>query len=338
MSIQHVTLDSPLALEMGGQLERPVVAYTTYGSLNESRDNVTLVCHALTASSEVGDWWDGLFGPDKVFDPARDFIICINNLGSPYGTSSPKSLAPSGNRYGMEFPSYTLRDTARLHIQLLHHLGIDNLNLLIGGSCGGNIAQEIAILLGDKVKQMIVMCCSAYETPWVISIHESQRIALHADPTLLEDHSDAGAEGLRGARAFALPFYRSHPSFKIRQSEEDINKLDDFKASSYVRYQGDKFVKRYDAHCYYKQLNALDTHHVGRGRDNIEQALSQVTAHTLAIGFSSDLLIPVVEQQIIAEHISAGTFAEIETQFGHDAFLIETEKIQGTIDNWLSTL
>ena len=329
-----MTFNTPLQLEMGGLIERPTVAYSTYGTLNENKDNVILVCHALTANSEVADWWSGLFGPGKIFDPEEDFIICINNLGSPYGTSSPKSLNPSNERYGLNFPAYTLRDTADLHLLLLDYLGIDKIKLIMGGSCGGNIAKEIGITLGDRVTSMIILCCSAFETPWVISIHESQRIVLETDPSFQENSDHAGKSGLKGARAFALPFYRSHPSFAIRQSEDDINKLNDFKASGYVRYQGQKFIDRYDAHCYYMQLNALDTHNIQRGRENLSNALGLINARTLCIGFSTDLLIPVIEQQIIAEHIPHATYAEIETHFGHDAFLIETELIQKEIDNW----
>ncbi len=334
MTIKSQTFEEPLALEMGGVLENPTVAYTTYGTLNQDKDNTILVCHALTANSEVHDWWSGLFGAGRVIDPNDNFVICINNLGSPYGSSSPKSLNTSGERFGLNFPSYTIRDTAALHIKLLRHMGIARLKLLMGGSCGGNIAQEISLTLGDQLEEMIILCCSASETPWVISIHESQRIVLRMDPTFVRNDGLAAQAGLKGARAFALPFYRSHPSFKIRQSEEDNNKLDDFKASSYVRYQGEKFVKRYDAHCYYKQLNSLDTHNISRGRSSLQGALSLVKARTLCIGFSTDVLIPVVEQKILAEHIPNATYAEIETQFGHDAFLIETNLIQTTINNW----
>ena len=118
MSMQSISLDQPLTLEAGGVIDRPEVTYTTYGTLNEDKSNVTLICHALTASSNADDWWAGLFGADKVFDPKRDFIICINNLGSPYGTTSPKSLDERGVRYGLDFPAFTLRDNARLHIHL----------------------------------------------------------------------------------------------------------------------------------------------------------------------------------------------------------------------------
>lgn len=329
MEIKNHILNGSFQLESGELLSDVPIAYSTYGTLNEDKSNVILVCHALTANSRVDDWWEGLYGAGNVFDPSRYFIICINNMGSPYGTISPKSIDPrTGQRYAHRFPFYTLRDTAALHLSLLEQFGIERIHLLIGGSCGGNIAQEIAYNIGDRLQYMVLMCCSAQETPWVISIHESQRIALHSDPTFIEHHSQAGVNGLRGARAFALPFYRSHPSFKIRQSEENDEKISDFKAASYVRYQGDKFVDRYDAHCYYYQLNALDTHNIGRSRGGVAQALSRITARTLCIGFDSDLLIPTIEQKILAQHIPDAEYEEIETAFGHDAFLIEIPSLR----------
>jgi len=334
MDISHITFDETFDLELGGSIIKPTVAYSTLGTLNEKKNNVTLVCHALTANSKVDVWWAGLVGPGRVFDPEQDFIICINNLGSPYGTSSPKNTGPRGERYGLDFPDYTIRDTAKLHIKFLDHLGIQKLRLIIGGSCGGNIAQEISIIKGSDVDQMILLGCSASETPWVISIHESQRIALQSDPTLDDKSPNAGANGLRGARAFALPFYRSYPSFMLRQKEADIDKVNDFKAASYVRYQGDKFVDRYDAPCYYKQITALDTHNVGRGRNSVIEGLAKIKARTLSIGFSSDLLIPVIEQRALADLIQGASYTEIETIYGHDAFLIETDKIQEAINNW----
>ena len=334
MKTESVILDKPLALEMGGFLSAPRVTFTTYGHLNAQKDNVILACHALTANSEVHDWWSGLYGKNKVFDPEEYFIICINNLGSPYGTSSPKTINSDGRRYGLEFPPYTLRDTAVLHQRLLEYLELDRIELMIGGSCGGNIAQEIAYIMGDAVQNMVLLCCSAVETPWVIGIHESQRVVLESDSSFYSEEEQAGKQGLKGARSFALPFYRSHISFKIRQSEEDDSKMESFKASSYIRYQGQKFINRYDAHCYYKQLNALDTHNMGRGRSGFQNALSQINAKTLCIGFDTDLLIPPIEVRTLAQHIPNAEYCEIETPFGHDAFLIETELIQHSIDQW----
>lgn len=325
-------LPEPFTLEYGGVIEQTVIAYHTYGKLNENRDNVILIVHALTANSDADDWWHGLFGKNDIFDWDKHFIICANNLGSPYGTSSPKQIDPkTGERYGVDFPFYTIRDTARLHLKLLEHFGIHSLKLLIGGSCGGNIAQEIAYHWQERVQNMVLLCCSAMETPWVIAIHESQRITLRSDTSLTEKTEQAGLAGLKACRAVALPFYRTHVSFKLRQKEIRSDKVKDFRASSYIDYQGDKFIKRFDAHCYYKLLFALDTHHMGRGRESIEWALSQITANTVVIGFNSDLLIPKIEQQFIAKHIPNAAYAEVKSLFGHDAFLIELDDIRTCI-------
>ncbi len=319
-------------MEYGGQIDEPVIAYHTYGTLNENRDNVILIVHALTANSDADDWWHGLFGKGDIFDWDKHFIICANNLGSPYGTSSPKQIDPkTQQRYGMDFPFYTIRDTANLHLKLLEHFQINEIKLLIGGSCGGNICQEIAHQLGKKIHNMVLLCCSPMETPWTVAIHESQRIALKSDTTLYDKNEQAGINGLKACRAVALPFYRTHASFKLRQQELDLDKVTDFRAASYIEYHGQKFIKRFDAHCYYHLLCALDTHNMGRGRESIEKALSEITANTVVIGFDSDILIPKTEQQFIAKHIPEATYIEIKTLFGHDAFLIEHEYIRNAI-------
>ncbi len=330
-------LDTPFILESGQQIDEPVIAYHSYGKLNENKDNVIFICHALTANSDADDWWHALFGKGDIFDWDKYFIICANNLGSPYGTSAPNQIDPSTNElYGMDFPFFTIRDTALLHIKLLEHFNINNIKLLIGGSCGGNICQEIAYLWEERIQNMVLLCCSSMETPWTIAIHESQRITLNSDPTLKLKQLDAGQSGLKACRGVALPFYRTHASFKLRQKEIDINKVQDFRASTYINYQGDKFVKRFNAHCYYKLLTALDTHNVGRGRDSIEKALSKIKANTVVIGFDSDILIPKIEQQFIAKHIPNAAYAEIKTLFGHDAFLIETDDIRKQIRNHIN--
>lgn len=321
-------LNGDFILESGEVLIRPEIAYSSYGSLNDQGDNVICISHALTANSEAHDWWSGLFGPGRLFDPERYFIICMNNIGSPYGSVSPLSTDPAtGAAYGMNFPFFTMRDTAELYLDFLEELGIHRLALLIGGSCGGNIAQEMAIIRPELAEKMVLLCCSAKETPWVVAIHESQRMVLESSGDLGRVEPEKAQYLLRAARAFALPFYRSHPSFIHRQSEENEETTDDFKSSSYIRYQGEKFYKRYQVQCYYKQLKALDTHNVGRGRESIEEALRCIRSKTRVIGFSSDILIPVSEQKYLAGHIPGASYKEIDTLFGHDAFLIETERI-----------
>ncbi len=166
-------LDEPFPLESGGEINEPIIAYHTYGKLNENRDNVIVICHALTANSDADDWWHDLFGKGDVFDWDKYFIICGNNLGSPYGASSPKQIDPKTNeRYGLDFPFYTIRDTARLHLKLIEFFEINKIKLLIGGSCGGNICQEIAYTLKEKVENMTLLCCSAKESPLVIAARE----------------------------------------------------------------------------------------------------------------------------------------------------------------------
>lgn len=332
MNAQHLHIKSSFQLESGESLPEIQIAYHTYGKLNSKKDNVIWICHALTANSAIHDWWKGLYGVGRVFDPEKYFIVCANNLGSPYGTVSPKSSHPeSGERYGLSFPEFTLKDTAKMHLKLKEALGIDRIHLLIGGSCGGNICLEMAIMLGEKIEKLALLCCSAQERPWTVAIHESQRIALRGDTDFFENKPDAGQAGLKSARAFALPLYRTAESMNYRQKEEDLSKKEDFKASSYVNYQGEKFVKRFDAHCYYKLLNALDTHNVGRGYDSVPDALQKIQAETLCIGIDSDIFIPVEEQKYLAEHIPNARYVEVKSIFGHDAFLIEFEQINGLI-------
>ena len=231
----------------------------------------------------------------------------------------------------MDFPEFTIRDTARLHLQFLKELRIDHIKFIIGSSCGGNIVQEMGILDADLCENMILLCCSARETPWVIAIHESQRIALMADPTIAVNSDNSARNGLRAARAMALPFYRSHTSLIHRQWDESNEKTSDFRAASYITYQAEKFVERFDAHCYYKLLSCLDTHNVGRGRGDMTSALSRIRTNTLCIGFDSDILVPTSEQKFLAQYIPGAEYSEIESIFGHDSFLIETDKIKEVI-------
>ncbi len=154
---------------------------------------------------------------------------------------------------------------------------------------------------------------------------------MRLDQTINEKTDIAGQAGLKACRAVALPLYRTHASFKFRQKEIDLDKMTEFRAASYIEYQGDKFVKRFDAHCYYTLLNALDTHNIGRGRESLEKALAEITANTVVIGFDTDMLIPKVEQQFLAKHIPNAEYIEIKTLFGHDAFLIEHKDITKSI-------
>lgn len=327
----YITEDD-FPLESGQKIKKLTLSYCTYGKLNTKKDNVIWVCHALTANHRLHEWWNGLLGINKVFDTSKYFIICVNNLGSPYGSSCPKSIdSNTKKRYGMSFPDYTIRDTAASMLVLTDHLNISSIKLLIGGSCGGNIALEMAYMLKRKVKNLALLCSSAREQPWTIAIHESQRIALKNDPTFSENKDNVAQVGLKVARSVALPFYRTSESMNMAQQEKDLKKTSDFKAASYIRYQGEKLVNRFDSHCYYKLLDALDTHNIGRNRGSIEKALGRIKSKTLCIGINSDVFIPVSEQQLLNTYLPNSNYKEIKSRFGHDAFLIEIDQIQKII-------
>ncbi len=317
----------PFPLEAGGVLPELTIAYHTYGTLNAERNNVIWVCHALTANSNVADWWAGLFGPGNVFDPARHFIVCANILGSCYGTTGPRSINPAtGKAYGLDFPLVTIRDWAAAHDLLRKHLDIREVALCIGGSCGGHQVLEMAHLLPKEIKKMALLVTSARETAWAIAIHEAQRMAMQADPSFYEDKDTGGAAGMRAARGMGLVTYRTFDAYQHDQTDTD-DKLDDLKAASYIRYQGVKLERRFYAQCYWYLSKALDSHHVGRGRGGAATALAMLDMPALVLSIDTDLLIPSSQQQFLAAHLPQAEFVMLESAYGHDGFLIETERI-----------
>jgi len=332
--LQFYHHDEMVELESGGSLANITIAYHTYGQL-ANKDNVIWACHALTANSNVLDWWKGLFGENELFNPNDYFIVCANFIGSCYGTTGPRSLNPAtGAPYGLDFPKFTIRDMAHCHNLLRKHLNIDSIQIGIGGSCGGHQILEMAYMNPDLMQSMILLVSSAKETPWAIAAHESQRMILESDETWEDNEDKVATKSLKAARAIALLHYRTFESYKNGQKDEE-EKLDNFKAASYVKYQGLKLIRRFYAHNYWYLLKALDTHNIGRGRGGAAQALSQINIPSLIISMESDLLIPVSEQTFIAKHLPNCTHEIISSIYGHDGFLTETEKISTVIRNWL---
>lgn len=323
-------------LESGKRIRNLQIGYHTYGRLNKEKDNVIWVCHALTANSEVFDWWPGLFGPDNLFNPREHFIVCANILGSPYGTTNPTCKSPAtGQPYYLSFPQVTIRDMVAAHGLLADHLGIDRISLLIGGSLGGQQALEWAISDPDRIAKLVLVATNAVHSPWGIAFNESQRLAISTDRTFYANQPRGGAKGLKAARSIALLSYRAYNTYGATQLETQTDKLDDYKASSYQNYQGEKLVKRFNAYSYWFLTKAMDSHHVGRGRGSLEGGLRQVKARTLVIGVSSDLLFPVEEQKFMASHIPGAEYAEIDSFYGHDGFLIETKALTSVIRSFL---
>lgn len=337
MSKRTYKYSKTFKLENGKRLRNLEIAYHSYGTLNSAGDNVVWVCHALTANSDVFDWWPGLFGPGELFNPEEHFIVCANILGSSYGTSSPASVNPAtGQPYYLSFPDFTVRDMVEAHRLLADHLGIARIGVLIGGSLGGQQAVEWGIQEPSRIERLILVASNAVHSPWGIAFNESQRLAIATDRTFYANHPRGGAKGLKAARSIALLSYRGYDTYGATQMETSNDKTDDFKASSYQNYQGEKLIKRFSAYSYWYLTKAMDSHNVARGRESLELALRRISAKTLVIGVSSDLLFPVEEQKFLASHIPGANYAEINSFYGHDGFLIETRALTKEINMFLS--
>ena len=328
--------EGPFELETGGVIRDLRIGYSTYGTLNEKKDNVVWVCHALTANSKVPEWWGKVAGEEGLFNPKDYFIVCANIIGSCYGSTGPLDTNPdTGEPYYGDFPFITLRDIVKAHILLRKHLGIDKIKVCIGGSCGGHQVMEFALMDPGVIENNVMIVTSARETAWSIAIHTTQRMAMEADGTWGEKHPQAGIEGMKTARGIGLLTYRTHQAYVDKQTDDDPNVLKDFKASSYIKYQGEKLARRFNAYSYWHLINALDTHHVGRGRGGIPEALKSITANTLVIGVDTDKLIPFTEQEYLAEHIPGAILDVISTPYGHDGFLVEEETVAALVKKHL---
>lgn len=324
-------------LESGNALPELQIAFHTYGKLNAKKDNVIWVTHALTANADVFDWWKGLFGKNNLFNPEEHFIVCANIIGSHYGSTGPLSINPdTGNPYYHHFPEITIRDIVNTLELLRKHLGIEKINTLIGGSLGGQQALEWAIMKNDIIENLVVLATNAQHSPWGIAFNETQRLAIKADRSWYNFSPDAGLKGLKAARAIALLSYRNYSTYNTSQKENTNDNTDNFRASSYQNYQGEKLVNRFNAYSYWHLSKAMDSHNVGRNRDGIENVLKQINSKTLIIGISSDVLFPTEEQKFLAKNIRNAKYVEIDSLFGHDGFLIETEKIANEIQNYFT--
>ncbi|WP_411275289.1 homoserine O-acetyltransferase [Daejeonella sp.] len=324
-------------LESGKKINNLQIAYHTFGALNAKKDNVIWACHALTANSHVFDWWKGLFGDNCLFNPKEHFIICANVLGSHYGTTSPTHINEiTGLPYYLSFPEFTVRDISAAHQILADHLGLPEIGLLIGGSLGGQQAMEWAILEPKRIKKLVLIATNAQHSAWGVAFNESQRLAITTDRTFYSQSLNGGNKGLKVARSIALLSYRSYDTYGATQLEVGNEKTRDFKASSYQNYQGEKLVNRFNAYSYWYLTKAMDSHNVGRGRVSIVNALRQIQAKTLVIGIVNDVLFPMAEQQFLAQSIPEANFVELNSFYGHDGFLIETEMLTKEIGTFIN--
>ncbi|MGN0188347.1 MAG: homoserine O-acetyltransferase [Candidatus Cryptobacteroides sp.] len=319
--------------ESGGSLTGLKLVYHTSDvpwSRGDGR-KVVWICHALTANSDAQDWWPEMVGPGRLFDTDRHFVICVNMLCSSYGSSGPATVDPeTGKPYFFTFPKTTVRDMVRAEAILCRHLGIDRIDLMVGGSIGGFQAIEWTIMEPELVRQSVFIACGARVTPWLTAWEETQRMALEADPTFRECANLRGGEaGLRCARGIAMLSYRSYKGYNTTQEEVSEDCLFADRAGSYQRYQGKKLADRFDAYSYYYLSLSVDSNNAGRGRGGLQKALGSIKVKCTVVGIDSDALFPTVEQKLIASYIGNSEYFEITSAFGHDGFLLEWEQLTG---------
>ncbi len=344
---QHLTLPEGLTLSCGARLAPVEVAYEAYGTLSPTRENVILLCHALSGGAHAAGkhhpddrkpgWWDLYVGPGKALDTERFFVICINVLASPYGTTSPLSINPAtGEPYGLTFPPITVSDWVELERAVLDRLGIERLYAVVGGSTGGMRAFEWAVRYPERVQKAMVIAAPARSSPMVIALNHIQRQTILMG---LMTGGEAGAQrGLALARMLAHLSYLSEDALWCKFGRETYPEPDfwgvTFQMESYLEYKAKTFVNRFDPYCYLYITRAMDTYDLATtyGEGNLECALNRVEAEMLFISFTSDWLFPPSGQQEAVQTLQAlGKRAQhvvIDSPWGHDSFLVERVKPQ----------
>ena len=320
-----------LTLECGGTLKGARIVYHTSGVRS---GRVFWICHALTANSDPEDWWPEMVGPGKTIDTEKNLVVCVNMLGSAYGTEGPARENPAtGRPWLLDFPDITIRDTVQCFEAVRKHLGINKIDLLIGASNGGFHAIEWAVQEPELFRRCLLLCTAPRISPFLGATVEAQRMALEADPSFREAASlSGGAAGLKCARAQALISYRCFKGYGLTQAEQDPDTLFAGRVASYERYQGEKLVRRgFDAYSYYSLCNALDSHNVGRGRGGVQKALQRIKAQTTVVAVDTDQLFPPAEGKQWTSWIPGARYTEISSDFGHDGFLLEIAKLSAII-------
>lgn len=344
-----------IELESGKLLHDVVIAYETYGTLAPSGDNVILICHALTGDQyAAGDhppgWWSNLIGSGRYVDTDRYYVICTNVLGGCSGTTGPASRQrETGKPYGLRFPTITIRDMVKAQRMLLQQLGIDRLHAVIGGSVGGMQVLEWVTMYPDYMQKAIPMATSSRLSAMAIAYNDVGRQSILADPDLLDGDYYPGPGPVKGfsiARMVGMISYRTQELYDMRFGRElregqQVTQFDSvFQVESYLRYQGEKLVSRFDANSYLYLLKAMDSHDIGRGRGGIDEALKRIQSDLLFVGITDDLLYPIGHIRNLVSELQAygnkSSLFELDSPFGHDAFLVEYDAIGPEVKAFLT--
>jgi len=347
VSPQTIHIDSPLTLDCGRVLPSYDLTYESYGKLNENASNAILICHALSgdhhaagyhsADDKKPGWWDSAIGPGKAIDSNHFYIVCINNLGSCKGSTGPTSINPeTGKTYGPDFPIVTVEDWVRSQMVLADKLNIQQWAAVVGGSLGAMQAMQWAISLPDRLKHVLIIASAPKLSAQNIAFNEVARTAIKSDPNFHDgyyaDHDTLPRHGLGLARMLGHITYLSDQGMKEKFGRELRNGINygydvEFQVESYLRYQSSNFVERFDANTYLLMTKALDYFDPAqRFNDDLVATVSKIQARSLVISFTSDWRFsPERSQEIVDALLTAGkdvSYAEIESQLGHDAFLM----------------
>ncbi len=361
---QYATVAHPpaeLVLESGRRLGPITIAYETYGTLSESRDNVVLILHALSGDAHAAGkhspddrkpgWWDPMIGPAKAFDTNKYFMICANVIGGCSGTTGPCSIDPDTARpYGLSFPLITIGDMVNAQKLLLDHLGIERLLCVAGGSMGGMQALQFAVSYPEMVDSAIPIATTVRHSAQNIAFNEVGRQAITADPNWNNGDYYGGeppSRGLSLARMIGHITYLSDQSMHQKFGRKLQDRLQkgfefeiDFQVESYLQYKGSAFTERFDANSYLYISKALDYFDLTEGGGDLAERFRGVKTRFLVISFSSDWLYPTYQAKEIVRALKANgiyaVFCEVQSDYGHDAFLLESEQQTRLIRDFLS--
>jgi homoserine O-acetyltransferase len=360
---QSWTFEEPLSLDCGRTLSPVTQAYETYGQLNAERDNAIMIFHALSGDAHVAGyhtpddrkpgWWDVMVGPGKPFDTSRYMVICVNVIGGCRGSTGPSSENPeTGQPYGLGFPMVTIGDMVRAQKRLIDHLGIERLLAVTGGSMGGMLALDWAVRYPDQVASVLAVATAARLNAQSIAFNEVGRQAIVADPNWQNGNyygQVPPASGLAVARMIGHITYLSEEQMwaKFGRRLQDRQTLGydfevEFEVESYLRYQGNRFVERFDANSYLYITKALDYFDLANGHGSLVKALEGVQAEFLVVSFSSDWLFPTAQSKRLVRALQANgvptTFLDIPNPYGHDAFLLPNEQLAQTVSGFLANV
>lgn len=357
--------DEPFCLESGATLSPVTLAYETYGTLNAQRSNAILVVHALSGSQHAAGfyageedkpgWWDDTIGPGKAFDTDRFFIICSNVIGSCYGSTGPASVNPAtGEAYGLNFPVVTVGDMVRAQVRLIDRLGIDRLLCVAGGSMGGMQVLEWAAHHPQRIKAAIPLATTARHSPMLIAFSEVGRQAIYADPSW--NHGDYYTNGKRPDAGLAVARMVGHITYLSEKSMQHkfgrrlqarerygYEFQTEFEVESYLKYNGNNFTRRFDANSYLYITKAMDYFDLTQPSGSLAAAFAN-SEHVkfLVVSFTSDWLYPSYHsKELVGALTAAGsdvTYLDIESSWGHDAFLLEVETMTRLLGSFLDRL